>query len=269
MVIPYAGIRAGGRRQRRFLPLQRLLPFLLALCVPLLLAAPALAAAAEAPEVTVESPVPATTATFYGVLNPKATAPGEAGSYEFLYRQSKTECKGGSKAPSSPGMALGGAAEPVSETVTGLVPLTEYTVCLLARNAEGEAISPAVTFTTTGFGLERATVMESNQNGSPDLQAGSHPYSITTTFALHHFPYNDETLKQLPLGQGSLREVIARLPPGFVGDPNATPKCKYVEFLASECSPDTAIGIDTVLSAQSRCGTRGRIGNLRYPVTYL
>jgi hypothetical protein len=96
------------------------------------------------------------------------------------------------------------------------------------------------------FELRHAAIAVSNQNGSPDLQAGSHPYSITTTFVLNKFPYNETTLEQLPVGQGALKEVIARLPPGFIGDPNATPKCKYVEFINSKCPPDTAVGIDTV-----------------------
>ncbi len=121
-----------------------------ALC--LLYSAPALAAAPEAPEeVTVQAPVHATTATFHGFLNPKA--PGELGTYEFLYKQSPTECTGGSKAPASPGISLGTEHEEVSETVTGLLPSTTYTVCLLARNGtkvgENEALStPPVTFTT-------------------------------------------------------------------------------------------------------------------------
>ena len=76
--------------------------------------APALAAAPETPELKVES-VTTSTATFNGVLSPKST--GELGStYQFLYRVSKTECKGESKAPEPPGMSLGGEAEGVSRT---------------------------------------------------------------------------------------------------------------------------------------------------------
>ncbi len=97
------------------------------------------------------------------------------------------------------------------------------------------------------FGLQNIGVRVTNQNGSPDVQAGSHPYSITTTFMLNAFPFNKTTRAQEPVGQGDLKEVIARLPPGFVGNPNATPKCKYIEFIhGAECPPDTAIGIDTV-----------------------
>jgi hypothetical protein len=100
--------------------------------------------------VTVQSPVKATEATFHGFLNPKA--PGELGTYEFLYKAG-TECEGGSKAPASPAIDLGGVEEPVSQPVTSLTPGTEYTVCLLARNGTeknpaNEIVGPPVTFTT-------------------------------------------------------------------------------------------------------------------------
>ena len=54
----------------------------------------AFAASPEPSELHVE-PVFATTAMFKGVVNPKATEPVEAGTYQFLYREStKKECKG-------------------------------------------------------------------------------------------------------------------------------------------------------------------------------
>jgi hypothetical protein len=114
----------------------------------LLCSALALAAAPEAPEVTVESPVPATTAIVHGVLNPHAA--GEAGTYEFLYKASKTgECKGGSHAPATPGASGGGEHEEVGEVLSSLSPNTEYAVCVRVENgAHEEAVSPAVTFRT-------------------------------------------------------------------------------------------------------------------------
>jgi len=111
----------------------------------------ALAAAPETPELTVEA-VTASTATFNGVLSPKS--PGELGStYQFLYRVSKTECKGESKAPEPSGMSLGRPGEGVSESVSGLTPNTGYTVCLQVENAAKteEAVSTPAHFVT---GLE-------------------------------------------------------------------------------------------------------------------
>ncbi len=118
--------------------------------VLLLAAAPALAGAPEAPEVVVEAPVHATSATFRGVLRPNAPEPVKPGTYEFLYKRSGTECRGESRAPATPAIFLGFVHEEVSETVTGLKAGTVYTVCLLARDgtAGEETVGPAVTFMT-------------------------------------------------------------------------------------------------------------------------
>ena len=113
----------------------------------------ALAAGPEAPgAVTVES-VTATSAAFSGELNPgKEGAAGtfELGTYEFLYKKSPATCEGESRAPESPGIALGGGMEVVTQPVSGLEASTEYTVCLLARNGiKGETtVGPAEQFTT-------------------------------------------------------------------------------------------------------------------------
>jgi hypothetical protein len=109
----------------------------------------ALAAALETPELTVESPVPATTASLHGVLNPKATTPGEAGSYEFLYKQGKAGCAGGTAAPVPAGLMMGLEHEEVFQGLSGLTADTEYSVCLRAETATHEmATSPVVTFKT-------------------------------------------------------------------------------------------------------------------------
>src|ERR1700685_750922 len=112
--------------------------------------APVFAATPEVPMLTVEEPVHATEVVLHGILNPAAIAPSEAGTYEFLYRESKTECKGASATPIPPGIALGGEHEELpAEALSGLAPNTEYTVCLVVRNSEAtpkEAVSAKVTF---------------------------------------------------------------------------------------------------------------------------
>ena len=127
-------------------------------------AVPALAAAPETPEVSVEALVPPTTAVVHGVLNPGVEgAPGtyELGTYEFLYKQGNAGCVGEGKAPASPGISLGGGKEAVTETLSGLSPDTQYTVCLLVRNGiKGEhAVSTPATFKTSSL-LEAPVLRE-------------------------------------------------------------------------------------------------------------
>src|ERR1700722_8867163 len=87
------------------------------------------------------------------------------------------------------------------------------------------------------FGLERMAISARNQNGTPDVQAGSHPYSLNTTFLLHEAGPS--------AGQGDLKDVRVELPPGFVGDPTATPRCTYQEFIKESCSAETQVGLAT------------------------
>jgi hypothetical protein len=115
----------------------------------LLFSAPALAAAPEPPVAVVNgATVTARTVTLEGTLNPKAA--GDPGEYEFLYEASATECAEGAVAPEPAGIALGLKAEAVAPVeLVGLQPSTQYTVCLLERNAALEStVGPAVTFTT-------------------------------------------------------------------------------------------------------------------------
>jgi hypothetical protein len=68
--------------------------------------------------------------------------------YEFLYKESKMSCEGGSVVPESPGLSLGGGAEEVLQGVEGLTGATEYTVCVRVTGTGGTTTSPPVTFKT-------------------------------------------------------------------------------------------------------------------------
>jgi hypothetical protein len=75
-----------------------------------------------------------------------------------------------------------------------------------------------------------------NRNGTVDTTAGSHPYAYNLSFQLEH---NGEGV-----AEGNLRDVSVALPPGFVGNPNATPRCPRSAFDGelANCPPDTQIG---------------------------
>jgi hypothetical protein len=107
--------------------------------VLVLVCAPALAAPPEAPSAVVVESIKATEATVHGVLNPgKAGAPGtyETGTYEFIYKESKTECEGGSA--STAGVSLGAGKEEVpAQTLTSLKQDSEYTICLRPKRLVG------------------------------------------------------------------------------------------------------------------------------------
>jgi hypothetical protein len=160
--------------------------FIATACIVVCNGAPALAATTpETPEGEEANPVGSTTATLKGVLNPNSK--GEPGStYEFLYKQSATECEGGE---ATSGIELEKTPEPVQAEVTGLLRGTRYTFCLRATNTEGEAATgSAVTFTTLALppvvSAESASGVEASV---ATLQARVDPAGAETTY---HFEYD-------------------------------------------------------------------------------
>jgi hypothetical protein len=87
------------------------------------------------------------------------------------------------------------------------------------------------------FGVQPGSFssINTNQDGTIDTQAGSHPYESITNF---HFTTNDS-------GQPTenVKDVIVDLPPGVVGDPNATPHCTVTQLDANNCSGDSQVGL--------------------------
>jgi hypothetical protein len=96
-----------------------------------------------------------------------------------------------------------------------------------------------------GFGMESFHVSVVNGNGEPDVQAGSHPYAVKVGFIMNKAEELESGLFRL--SGGDLKDAQLELPPGFVGDPNATPKCAYQEFTRRSCPDDTAIGEATTV----------------------
>ncbi len=92
-----------------------------------------------------------------------------------------------------------------------------------------------------GFGLAgQSDGWFGNADGTPDTQAGSHPYEMTLNFALNN------ATGQHPAG-GPLRDLSIKLPPGVVGDPHAVPQCSRQQFIlgvGGECPPDTQVGTE-------------------------
>jgi hypothetical protein len=83
-----------------------------------------------------------------------------------------------------------------------------------------------------GFGFPAEGGLEiaiTNQNGTPDLQAGSHPFAYTTSLAVNT---EDREGKTAP-ADGDVKDVEVSLPPGLVGDPLATAQCTQQEFRAN------------------------------------
>jgi len=95
------------------------------------------------------------------------------------------------------------------------------------------------------FAAESLHEWFTNADGTPDTQAGSHPYEMTTSMT---FPVDGSGS-----ATGAVRDVHVDLPAGFVGNPNATPRCTRVQFdvrldggLTPDCPSDSQIGVVSV-----------------------
>jgi hypothetical protein len=122
----------------------------------------------------------------------------------------------------------------------------------------GGAAAAATTTMTTDightparFGVASLQQWSTTVNGTPASQAGSHPYQMTTSFVLNTKALEDE----VPELSGELKDLHLSLPAGFIGDPNATPKCSREAFdkrleLAAEplpdCPSDAQVGVGIV-----------------------
>jgi hypothetical protein len=103
----------------------------------------------------------------------------------------------------------------------------------------------AVSSSPTPFGPANYEQNASNEDGSLDTQAGSHPYGLTTVLDLNRTavaPYQPAQPKDLNFD----------LPPGLIGNPQPFPQCTDAQFetivegFVNECPADTALGVASI-----------------------
>jgi hypothetical protein len=101
------------------------------------------------------------------------------------------------------------------------------------------SVSPA----SAGFGFHDFTAAAVNQDGSVDVQAGSHPFAYTVGFTMNQFPGEIAEGGNFP--EGTLRDLVVDLPRGLVGNPLAVPRCSGADFegLIPHCPANTQIGV--------------------------
>jgi hypothetical protein len=108
------------------------------------------------------------------------------------------------------------------------------------------------------FGVEDYELVNEEEGGAPDEQAGSHPFQQTLTLNLNETAdtnsISDLTAKAHPVAL--TKELHFKWPPGLIGNPLAVPRCPIGEFLQlhngggsdveDSCPADTAVGVQRV-----------------------
>jgi hypothetical protein len=104
---------------------------------------------------------------------------------------------------------------------------------------------------TTQFGVEKFQIQPEDEQGKLELQAGAHPFQLTTTLDLNDTltrrgSHEEETVPTL------VRDLHFVLPPGLLGNITVVPQCTSLQFATIEekdvnqCKPNTAIGVARV-----------------------
>ncbi len=211
--------------------------------------------AGDAPAVTVGEPTNVTMqdGSLSGMVDPRSAAVGEC-KFEYgltdefgngPYNHS-VPCK---QTPAE----IGAGSRPVavSAQLEGLEPGELYHFRLIASNANGAGEDSGMLATQgVGFGIKSYEISFLNENGTPDTQAGSHPYKFEVRFVLNsHFARQESNADSpyIRLPNGVLRDVTLDLPPGLVGDPNApAKKCTGEELrsptVEATCPPQSRVG---------------------------
>jgi len=98
------------------------------------------------------------------------------------------------------------------------------------------------------FGLSNLDVTFHASDGSPAMQAGSHPFAMTTYFDVN----TKEGSKGVQVVEGAPRNLDIITPEGFAGAPIAVPRCQTLDFLTtasngrSLCADSTSLGVTTI-----------------------
>ena len=207
----------------------------------------------DAPAVTAGEPTGVTMqdASLNGAVDPRGVA---VSSCEFQWGHTEEYGNGpynhSLPCAQTPGeIGAGSGAVAVSARLEGLEAGQLYHFRLVATNADGAGEGSGLLATHgLGFGIKTFGVSFLNENGTPDTQAGSHPFQFVNTFEMNsHFERMESNADSpyVPYPDGVLRDVTIDLPPGFVGDPNATPKkCTGQELRPwpGDCPITSAVG---------------------------
>jgi hypothetical protein len=109
-----------------------------------------------------------------------------------------------------------------------------------ARTSASEPIT--VSPEPTRFGVDQYELRPENADGTPDTQAGSHPFQLTSVIGLNQSSDGGKP-------PAAVKDLHFNLPPGLIGNPIPFPQCSLAKFIGNAsdgdnfCSNDTVVGV--------------------------
>ena len=156
------------------------------------------------------------------------------------------------------------------ETAVEVAPTAEGTV--INRVSVSGGGTPTVTITeptTIGsalpFGIARFGAPAIDPDGTPDTQAGGHPYSLTTNIAFNTTgitpPEQKDYFNDPSRVSGEVKDIHVDPPLGLIGNPQAIPMCTQDQFREQICPPSSQVGVAPVrFAGGTTCHGCGSIG---------
>jgi hypothetical protein len=108
--------------------------------------------------------------------------------------------------------------------------LGALTICLFLAGSVGVASAPGASM---GLAIETYSLAATNEGGSVDTQAGSHPYELQAEVAL--------ASTEAPADE--VRDLDFELPAGLNLDPEGAYRCAIAELAEGACSNTSAVGL--------------------------
>ena len=106
--------------------------------------------------------------------------------------------------------------------------------------------------TTFGIEQEGYSLAAENETGESQMQAGAHPFALTTTLDFNQTLESIASLEEgrpKPAAPALVRDLDIGLPPGLLGNVSATAQCSELDFSTIKrnatdlCAPDSALGV--------------------------
>ncbi len=178
--------------------------------------------------------------------------------------QSPQTVKCTSKAPLPPfaliEVDIGVNVEPAAKTGE------QNTVGVSGGGAHSVQVSHPITVSgqATPFGVQSYELNPEQADGSPDAQAGSHPFQVTGTLQLNQTAEGESA--------ALAKDVTAKIPPGLIGNPTVFPRCTISQFFNQACKPESTLGVAMITIKEPTVFTSAEshgIGTFTLPIVNL
>ncbi|HWJ42586.1 MAG TPA: fibronectin type III domain-containing protein, partial [Solirubrobacterales bacterium] len=128
--------------------------------------------------------------------------------------------------------------------LTGLELASTYHFRFVVENSSGTFVAPDQEFGT--FGIKTFSIETLDDEGDPETRAGARPYELVSTIDLNTTKVQADDPVGRVRATGIAKDILADLPPGMIGNPEALPKCTRRVVEETNCTGDAQVGSMTV-----------------------